>query len=248
MFEIIGPENPMYYAVLLKDIQGLVGRRLPFDERSCSCPAIPLSRRLQALLDDIASISLCKKGNVSATAVCLKNDKGPTGTLETQLYIVFNKQDEAHSRCAQHLQSIFSMLCQVPFKPPVRGSPQLVAEDLHEHLIKICNTIQNYSFDILLRRVTKHQTNLSAITKLIEQDRKRFTPEQHSTLLDFLDDVDLIISTVTEAEAKQLSTAQTKMFIGIYSLWMKCGLLPRDSLANDGFTLLDHADVYLAGE
>jgi hypothetical protein len=160
-----------------------------------------------ALLDDIASISLCKKGNISATAACLKNDKG---TLETQLYIVFNKQDEAHSQCGQHLQSIFSMLRQVPLKPPTRGSPQLIAEDLHEHLIKICNTIQNYSFDILLHRVTKRRASMPAVTELIERDRTRFTPEQRSILLEFLDDVDLIISTVTEVEVKQLSTAQTK--------------------------------------
>ena len=56
-----------------------------------SCPRIPgiqdvddtLARRLQTLLDDLAGISLCEKGNVSATTACLKSDKG---TLQTSLY------------------------------------------------------------------------------------------------------------------------------------------------------------------
>ena len=127
----IGTEDPVYYAELLKGIASLVDQRLPFDERSCPrIPGIqrvddPLARRLQTLLDDIAGISLCRKGNVSATTACLKNDKG---TLKTQLYIVFNHQEDASPhRCGQHLRSIFMMLRRVPCKSSVMDdSPNLM--------------------------------------------------------------------------------------------------------------------------
>jgi hypothetical protein len=55
-----------------------------------------LAQRLQMLLDTVADISLCQRGNVSATMACLKDDKG---TLETRLYIVFNHKDDEAARC-----------------------------------------------------------------------------------------------------------------------------------------------------
>ena len=46
-------------------------------------------------------------------------------TLETELYIVFNREDEAARRCPLHLQSIFVMLSQVPCKSAeIFGSPK----------------------------------------------------------------------------------------------------------------------------
>ena len=62
-------------------------RRLLSNERPCpDVPSIhdldsPLAHRLQTLIDVVADISLCQKGNVSATMACLKKDKD---TLETQ--------------------------------------------------------------------------------------------------------------------------------------------------------------------
>jgi hypothetical protein len=167
----ISTEDPVYYTELLKEIPSLVDRSLLSDERSC--PRIPgiqgvddtLARRLQTLFDDIASISLCENGNVSATTACLKTDKG---TLKTQLYIVFNHQeDEAPSRCRQHLQSIFAMLRQVPYTPPaIKGSPQFIAGELEGYLIDICTAIHAYSFSIFERRVTKRQHQMSKISKV----------------------------------------------------------------------------------
>ena len=76
----IGTEDPEYYAELFWRTPRLANRRLPSDEHSC--PVIPgiqndgfLSRRLQALLDAVADISLCRRGNVSATMACVMDDK-----------------------------------------------------------------------------------------------------------------------------------------------------------------------------
>ncbi|KAF8487750.1 hypothetical protein F5888DRAFT_1911251 [Russula emetica] len=99
----IGTEDPEYYAELFCKTPN---QRLPSDDSERPCPDVPgihgpLTRRLQTLLDAVADISLCQRGNVSATMACLKDDKG---TLETRLYVVFNHEDdEAARRCPQHL-------------------------------------------------------------------------------------------------------------------------------------------------
>jgi hypothetical protein len=59
----IGTGDPVYYTELLKEIPSLVYRRLPSDERSSQGIDDTLARCLQTLLDDIAGISLCEKGN-----------------------------------------------------------------------------------------------------------------------------------------------------------------------------------------
>ena len=254
----IGIEDPVYYTELLKGISSPVDRRLPSNERSClRIPGIQsvddtdtLAQRLQTILDDIAVISLTEKGNVSATAARVKNDQG---ALETQLYIIFNHQkDEAPNHCVQHLTSIFTMLRNVPHKLPtlaMEGSLKLIAGELEEYLIEICRAIHNYSFSIFAHRVNKRQRAMAKIQEYIEKDQTYFTPEQRSTLLKFLNHVDLIIKTVTQAQAtKQLSTTKIQMLISIYSSWKKHNLLPRDTLADNNFTLLDTADKFLDGE
>ena len=249
----IGPENPAYYTDLLQDTASLVDQRLPSHEQPC--PTIPgiqgiqgiddtLTRRLQTLLDDIASISLCERRNMSATAACLKNSND---TLETQLYIVFNHQDDdAHRRCCQHLESIFTMLRRVPYKPPeMDGSPQLITNDLETNLLEICRAIHNYSFGIFAHRVNKHQHEMSNIQKCIAEGQPTFA----SPLSTFLQQVGMIIRTVSQAQAtKQLSIIQIRMLLGIYSFWTKNLLLPRDPLVDNTVTLLDTADTFLAGE
>ena len=87
---LIDAEDPEYYAELLCKIPRPANRRLPSDGRSCPdiCGIqkvdVALSRRLQTLLDAVADISLCQRGNVSATMASLKDN---TGILETKLYI-----------------------------------------------------------------------------------------------------------------------------------------------------------------
>ncbi|KAI0276905.1 hypothetical protein BGY98DRAFT_1097818 [Russula aff. rugulosa BPL654] len=107
--------------------------------------------------------------------------KDDGGTLETQLYIIFNHEDdEAAHRCRQHLEcvcveTIFSMLREVPYEPPAMdGSPKVIANSLETYFIEICGAIHNYSFDIFAHRLTKHKHKLSDIRGYIEQDRTRF--------------------------------------------------------------------------
>jgi hypothetical protein len=244
----IGIEDPEYYAELFcKPI--LANRRLPSDERSCpDVPSIqdPLARRLQKLLDAVAHISLCQRGNVSATMACLKDDKG---TLETRLYIVFNHEDdEAARRCPQHLQVIFNMLRQVPYKPPaLDGSPKVISNELENDFIEICRAIHNYSFDIFAHRVTKREHKLSDIRGYIEQDQTQFTPQHRSTLVAFLDHLDMIVKIVANAQTtKQLPTTCIKILLWMYSYWTQHDLLPEDSLTDKKVTLLDRADAWLA--
>ncbi|KAH9992190.1 hypothetical protein BJV74DRAFT_884679 [Russula compacta] len=199
----IDAEDPKYYADLLYNIPRTANRRLLSDGQSCSdVPGtqnvdIALTRRLQTLLDAVADISLCRRGNVSATMTSLKDN---AGLLETQLYIVLNHQeDESAVYCSQHLQNIFNILRQVPYRPlPLDGSPKLIARELESNHIEICQAIHNYSFDVFCYRVTKRVNKLSKIRGYIEQDQTDyFSDRQRSTLLEFFYHVDRIITMTT---------------------------------------------------
>jgi hypothetical protein len=246
----IGPEDPEYYAELLCRTSRPANRRLPFDERPCpDVPGIqdvddPLARRLQTLLDAVADVSLCERGNVAATMAGLKDD---SGTLQTRLYIVFNHEDDdAAARCPQHLEAIFNMLRQVPYEPPADGSPKFIANELENDFIEICKVIHDYSFDIFAYRVTKREHKLSDIREYIEQDQTHFTPQHRSTLLVFLKHVRLINMKVAQAQTTgSISTSSIKMLLSIYSYWTDHNLL-NDSLDNKKLTLLDYADAWLA--
>lgn len=67
----IDANDPEYYAELLRN--GPESWHLPSNERPCpDIPGIqdvdsPLSQRLQTLLDVLADISLCQRGNTSST-------------------------------------------------------------------------------------------------------------------------------------------------------------------------------------
>jgi hypothetical protein len=246
----IGTEDPEYYGELFCKTPTLADRRLP-----PSCPDVPgiqdvdgpSAQRIQTLLDTVADISLCKRGNVSATMACVKVDNG---SLETRLYIVFNyEDDEAARRCPRHLQDIFNMLRRVPYMPPaLDGSPKVIANELKGDFIEICRVIHNYSFDIFAHRVTKRRDKLSDIQRYIRQDRAHFTPQDRSTLVAFLEHVDLIITSVTHVwTTKQLSTIFIEMLRAMYLHWMKHDLLPKDPLDDKKVTLLDDADAWLAG-
>ena len=248
---LIDTEDPEYYAELFSKIPRIVDRRL-----QSACPHVPgiqgvdgpLSRRLQTLLEAVADISLCQRGNVSATMASLKD---VNGSLETQLFIVFNhNNDEAAHRCPEHLQAIFNMLRQVPYKPPAAGgSPKVMPDELEDDFVDICGVIHNYSFDIFAHRVTKREQKLSQIRRYIELelDLTRFTPQQRSTLLAFLEDVAMIIDEVrAQQTTKQLSTTFIRMLLILYSDWTEHDILPEDSVSDNKFTLLDRADAWLA--
>ena len=245
----IGTEDPEYYAELFCKIPRLVNR--PVQSSYRDVPGIqgvddPLSRRLQTLLDAVADISLCQRGNVAATMACLK---GVNGSLETRLFIGFNhNNDEASRRCPEHLQAIFDMLRQVPYKPPATdGSRKIMSNELEDDFVDICRAIHNYSFDIFAHRVTKREHKLSDIRGYIELDQTSFTPQQRSTLVDFLKHVDMIIEHVARAQTtKQLPTLFIRMLLMMYSYWTRHNLLPEDPPAKNKLTLLDTADAWLA--
>ena len=248
----IGIEDPEYYAELLSVTPRDANRRLLSNEHPCpDVPGIhgvdsPLAQRLQTLLDVIADISLCRKGNVSATMACIKQDKDDIGT---HLYIAFNHEnDEAARSCPDHLQSIFGMLHQVPYQPPVTdGSPKVIAKELEGKLIEICRAIHNYSYNIFEYRVNKRKHKFSQIRGYIEQESTNFSSEQRSMLVDFLQHVDMIIKVVADTQAtKQLPYIEIQMLLSIYSYWTKNNLLPNYRLADNKVTLLDHADEWLA--
>jgi len=66
-------------------------------------------------------------------------------------------------------------------------------------------------------------------------------------LVNFFQDVDMIIKVVAQVEAtKQLPAIKIRMLLKIYSSWTKHNLLPNDALANNKVTLLDNVDIWLA--
>ena len=242
----IDAEDPKYYADLLCKIPRTANRRLPSDGQSC--PDVPgiqdvdfaLTRRLKTLLDAVADISLCRRGNVSATMASLKDN---AGTLETQLYIVFNHQnDNSALDCPQHIQNIINMLRQVPYK----SSPKVVTRELQSNHIEICQAIHNYSFEVFHYRVTKHGHKLSEIRGYIERHQTSyFSDEQRRMLLKFLYHVDMII-TRTTTMTRQFPTTFIKVLLAMYSYWTHNDLLPNDPPADNKLTLLDRADTWLA--
>ena len=164
----IDAEDPKYYADLLCKIPRTANQYLPSSGQSC--PDFPdiqdvdfaLTQRLQTLLDAVADISLCQRGNVSTTMASLKDH---TDTLETQLYIVFNhKNDKSALDCPQHLQNIINILRQVPYRPPATGgSPTVIPRELESNYIEVCQAIHDYSFEVFHYRVTKRKHKLSEI-------------------------------------------------------------------------------------
>ena len=242
----IDAEGPEYYAELLCMIPRRANR-LPSDGQSY--PDVPgmqdidfaLTRRLQTLLDAVANISLCQRGNVSATMASLKDS---TGTLETQLYIVFNHQnDKSALDCPQHLQNIINMLRQVPYE----SSPKVISIELLSNHIEIYQAIHDYSFEVFHYRVTKHGHKLSEIRGYIEEDRRCFTNQQRGMLLEFLNHVDMIITTTTAMTTtrRQVPTSFIKGLLAMYSYWTNNNLLPNDTPADNKLTLLDRADTWL---
>jgi len=205
----------------------------------------PLAQCPHTLLDAVANISQHERGDVSSTMASLKDSEG---TLETRLYIVLNHEDDgAARRCCQHLEALFSMLRQVPYKPPAIDGSKVITGDLKNKLIEFSCAIHNYSFNIFAYRVAKCKDKLSEIRGYIEQDETYFTDDQRSTLLRFLRYVASIIEFVAKEETtKQLPNDLMRLLLDTYSYWMGHNLLPEDLESHNMSTLLNLADIWLA--
>ena len=175
--------------------------------------------------------------------------KDNTGTLETQLYIVFNhKNDKSAIESPQHLHSIINMLRQVPYRPPTTDrSPKVIPRELESYHIEIIQAIHNYSSEIFRYRVTKREHKLSEIRGYIERDQTvYFSDQERGILLIFLEQVHTILTMTTTMTTKQIPTTFIKVLLAMYSYWTHNGLLPKDPSADDKVTLLDYADTWLA--
>jgi hypothetical protein len=247
-----GTEHPEYYAELLRKSARPADRHVPSGTQPCSIlPGLqsvdgPLSKRIQTLLDVIADISLCRQGNVAASMVCLKGNKSG---LETRLYIGFNHQrDDAARSCPSHLDSVIEVLRRVPYEPhEMGGSQKVITPKFRQNQVEICTVIHNHSFDIFAYRVNKRDpSKLPEIRRLIEQDSEHFTSQDRSTLVEFLNHVELIIAAVANAQGtKRLPPAGIRMLLSMYSHWTNHNLLPKGGLADSKLTLLDKAETWL---
>jgi hypothetical protein len=172
------------------------------------------------------------------------------GTLETQLYIVFNRElgNEEVDDCRQHLETLFNMLRQVPYeRPATDGSPKIIADSLEIYFVDFCKVIHDYSFGVFAYRVNKRKERLSEIQGYIEQDQTRFGPQDRSKLAEFFQHVEGIILAVDIAQdTKQFDDNSIELILDIYSYWTEHNILPDLLVADDKPTLLDHVDMWLA--
>lgn len=101
------------------------------------------------------------------------------------------------------------------YRPSLISFAKSPTSHLQENdFIEICRATHNYSFDIFAHRVTKCERKLSDIRIYIEQDRMHFTPQYRSPLVAFLEDVDVIITSVAKAQTtNQLPTIYIKMLL-----------------------------------
>jgi len=85
------------------------------------------------------------------------------------------------------------------------------------------------------------------IRRYFEQDRKHFTPQDYSTLVDVLEHVDGIIETIDNSQVtKQLSITNIQILLGIYSYWTEHKILPKDAHADSKVILVDDVDTWPA--
>jgi hypothetical protein len=240
---LIDANHPEYYAELLSNGARTERRCLPPEERRFY-PHIP------RILDLVADVSHCERGNVSATMASLTANRG---TLETQLYTVFNRGlgDDGIHRCRNHLKTIFNKLQQVSRESPAPATndlPEDIEPSLKEYLVDLCKVIHDYSFDVFAYRVNKRKASLSVIRGHIKQDpTARFGYEDHSKLIVFFQNLEAIIKAVDDARAtKQFSRRSIDLIQESYLYWTYRNLLPNILDAGDKPTLLDDVDKFLA--
>jgi hypothetical protein len=171
----VDPTHPVYYGELLWLFTS--GQDTPRRIQPAPCPNLPFPRsdrdpdfvkRLQTLLDVLASISVWEKKNVAATSAQFTQ---AGDTLATHLYVVFNSSNK-HSRqsCRSHLWGVFESLRGVEHYPsPADGSSKVIDKRFNDDIAKISSSLHTFSWEVFKHRVIKHREKLESITSLVAQ-------------------------------------------------------------------------------
>jgi hypothetical protein len=247
--EQIDPTHPVYYGELLWLFTS--GRDVPRRQiQPAPCPNLPFppldrdpdfTKRLQTLLDVLASISVWQKKNIAATSAQLTQ---AGDTLATHIYVVFNSSDErSRQNCRSHLWGVFESLRGVEHYPsPADGSPKIIDERFNDDIAKISSNLHTFSWEVFKSRVFKHREKLENITILVAE-----YPDADSDkipLSSFFDDLKRIINVMDRLES--LDTAPpvfTDLLHLIYADWVQTKLITEHDSGNEFLTVLGRFDL-----
>jgi hypothetical protein len=252
--EQIDPTHPVYYGELLWLFTS--GRDVPRRQiQPAPCPNLPFpqldrdpdfTKRLQTLLDVLASISVQEKKNVAATSAQLTQ---AGDRLATHIYVVFNSSDE-HSRqsCRSHLWGVFESLRGVENYPsPADGSPKIIDRRFNGDIAKISSNLHTFSWEVFKSRVFKHREKLESITSLVAQYSD--TDGDKTPLSSFFNDLKTIINVMDRLERRvhSLDTTPpvfTKLLHIMYADWVQTKLITEHDSGNEFLTVLGRFDLF----
>ncbi|KAI0287896.1 hypothetical protein BC826DRAFT_1041480 [Russula brevipes] len=238
--EQIDPTHPVFYGELLWLFTS--GRDVP-RHRIQPTPSLPFPdfvKRLQTLLDVLASISVWEKKNVAATSAQLTQ---AGDTLATHLYVVFNSSNE-HSRqsCRSHFLGVFKSLRGVEHYPsPADGSPKIIDKRFNDDIAKISSRLHTFSWEVFKHRVIKHRENLEILTSLVA---KYPHDADKPALSSFFNDLKRILEVMDRLEsADTVPQLFTKFLHHTYAVWVRKNLITERDSGNDFSTVLDQFDL-----
>ncbi|KAI0289385.1 hypothetical protein BC826DRAFT_1032404 [Russula brevipes] len=233
----VDPTHPVFYGELLWLFTS--GRNVPRRQiQPAPCPNLPFPpsdrdpdfvKRLQTLLDVLASISVWEKKNVAATSAQLTQ---AGDTLTTHLYVVFNSSNE-HSRqsCRSHLWDIFESLRDKRF---------------NDDIAKISSSLHTFSWEVFKHRVIKHREKLESITSLVAQYPDN---TEKTALSSFFNNLKTILNVMDRLEsADTVSPMFTKLLRQMYAVWVRKNLITEHDSGNEHLTVLGRFDLANANE
>ncbi|KAI0294158.1 hypothetical protein BC826DRAFT_1012660 [Russula brevipes] len=239
--ELIDPTHPVYYGELLWLVTS--GRDVPRRIQPAPCPNLPFPKsdrdpdfvkRLQTLLDVLASISVWEKKNLAATSAQLTQ---AGDTLATHLYVVFNSSDE-HSRqsCRTHLWGYYPS--------PADGSPKVIDERFDDDIAKISSSLHTFSWEVFKSRVIKHREKLESITSLVAKYHDSIAVADKTALSSFFNDLKRILNAMDRLESVATVPPVFKnMLHNTYAVWVRDELITERDSGNEFSTVLGRFDV-----
>ncbi|KAI0302493.1 hypothetical protein BC826DRAFT_1172733 [Russula brevipes] len=252
----VDPTHSVFYGELLWLFTSFTsGRNVPRRQiQPAPCPNLlfppsdrdpDFAKRLQTLLDVLASISVWEKKNVAATSVQLTQ---AGDTLATHLYVVFNSSNE-HSRqsCRSHLWDVFESLRGVEHCPsPADGSPKIMDKRFIDDIAKISSSLHTFSWEVFKHRVIKHREKLESITSLVAQYPDN---AEKTALSSFFNNLKTILNVMDRLEsADTVSPMFTKLLRQMYAVWVRKNLITEHDSGNEHLTVLGRFDLVNANE